>query len=135
MTKASHEVLHELIEINTQLAEIVAELNPGKSMSAIANSLAKARERLTAAKAFEDGFTRWRVVNSLVERGLARKLKTGDVQITAKGKKMASPPRKFDQSTSCSRDDVIAYQNKPAGQRVVQVKISAVPPKRRRKTE
>ena len=46
------------------------------------------------------GFTRWRVVNVLVKRGLARKLKNGDVQITAKGKRLASPPRKFDQSTS-----------------------------------
>lgn len=46
------------------------------------------------------GFTRWRVVNALVVRGLARKLKNGDVQITAKGKKLATPSRKFDQSTS-----------------------------------
>lgn len=46
------------------------------------------------------GFTRWRVVDALVERGLARKLKNGDVQITAKGKKLTTPPRKFDQSTS-----------------------------------
>ena len=45
MAKASHEVLRELIAVNTRLAEIVADLNPGKNMSDIANSLAKTRER------------------------------------------------------------------------------------------
>lgn len=45
------------------------------------------------------GFTSMRLVNPLVEKGLARKV-GDDVKITAKGKKYAAPPRKFDQSTS-----------------------------------
>jgi hypothetical protein len=54
------------------------------------------------------GFTNMATINSLVRKGLARKKpsrntygqKSTDWVITAKGRKLLPPPRKFDQSTS-----------------------------------
>ena len=45
------------------------------------------------------GFTNLRCINSLVAKGLARKVKS-DWIITAAGKRLLPPPRKHDQSTS-----------------------------------
>lgn len=46
------------------------------------------------------GFTDKRLINALVSKGLARGLKSGDYKITAAGRRLVPPRRRFDQSTS-----------------------------------
>lgn len=46
------------------------------------------------------GFTNFKVINVLVENGLARKVRGGDFIITQAGKNLLPEPKKFDQSNS-----------------------------------
>jgi hypothetical protein len=55
MTKDSHKVMQELISAITDLAEIVRDLDPGRTRqyAHIEQALESARGHLTQAKAFE----------------------------------------------------------------------------------